>query len=171
MSTLLRSRWLAWQPKELPEAPMQGTVKRVERRAVGTSVGFEGSVPERVAPIFSGGPLDISDCMVLIGRTFQSLEAEYKSGALSVLDTDYDLRARFDTTEASINDLAKVPGGPTESDFRKALAEHAAVWRELIARYRARQERQADPMPELPEDTALAIGISYGDDQPGRGTL
>ena len=61
-------------------------------------------------------------------------------------------------------------GGPTEADFRTAIEAHAAVWRELVARYRAHKERQAekaDPMPELPEDTVLAVGVSYGDREPG----
>jgi len=190
MSTPLRSRWLAWQPREASEAPMPGTVKTVKTSIEGTSVGFEGSVPEGVAPTLPGGLLDIADCMVLIRKTFEGLEAEYESGALSVLDSNQDLRRRFDATEARIDELAKVPGGPTEYDFCRALAEHAAVWRELIARYRARQERgadrmpdlpedtgrvgkpkggqgRADPMPDLPENTALAIGISYGDGERG----
>jgi len=167
MSTPLRSRWLAWQPKEASEAPMPGTVKTVKRRVEGASVGFEGSVSEGVAPTFPGGLLDIADCMVLIRKTFEGLEAEYESGALYMLDSNHDLRRRFDATEQRIDELAKLPGGPAEYDFCQALAEHAAVWRELIARYRARQERRADPMPDLPENTVLAIGISYGDGEPG----
>lgn len=114
--------------------------------------------------------LNLGDCLEMVIQMHASNRADYAPGALALLDTDRDLRERFDTTEARIDALAKVPGGPTESDFRRALADHAAVWRELVARYRAHQERQAeraDPMPDLPDDAALAIGVSYGDGQPG----
>ena len=53
---------------------------------------------------------------------------------------------------------------------RAALAARVACWREISARYRAHLERQAeraDPMPELREATVLAIGVSYGDGEPG----
>jgi hypothetical protein len=114
-----------------------------------------------------GSRLDPADCLELLLEMHASNRADYVPGALSLLDTDPSLRQRFDITEARIDELAKVSSGPSEVDFRRALAQHAAVWRELMARQRARQERQADPMPELPDDTALAIGVSYGDGEPG----
>jgi hypothetical protein len=105
----------------------------------------------------------LADCLELLDDMHASIRADYAPGALALLDTDQDLRRRFDATEARIDELAKVTGGPTEADFHEALADHAAIWREISQRHRAHLERQAeraDPMPYLPGSTALAIGIS-----------
>ncbi|MGD0945873.1 MAG: hypothetical protein ABSA52_00465 [Candidatus Binatia bacterium] len=113
---------------------------------------------------------DLADCLALLDDMHAGIRAEYVPGALALLDTDPDLARRFHATEDRIDGLARVAGGPTEADFRTAIEAHAAVWRELVARYRAHKERQAekaDPMPELPEDTVLAVGVSYGDREPG----
>ena len=99
-----------------------------------------------------------------------SIRADYVPGAWSLLDTEPDLRRRFEATETRIDQLARVPGGPTEADYRTAIEAHAAVWREIIARHRAHREREAEragPMPELAADTAAAVGVSYGDREPG----
>jgi len=114
--------------------------------------------------------LDLADCLEFLTETHAGIWADYPVGALAVLELDAELSRRFHETEERIDTLAKVAGGPTESDFRRALADHAAVWREIFQRSRAHEERQAervDPMPDLPDDTALAIGVSYGDGEPG----
>ena len=114
--------------------------------------------------------LTLGDCLELLIEMHASNRAAYEPGALSLLDTDADLCRRFHATEARIDELAGVPSGPTEADFRTAIEAHAAVWRELVARYRAHLERRAErphPMPERPDDTVLAIRVSYGDGEPG----
>jgi hypothetical protein len=139
----------------------------IQGRAAGAVVAVPAVVQSAPEP---GCCLDTADCEVLIHQAFETIEAEYIDDALTLLDTDPDLAERLSATEDRINDLAKTPDGPTEADFRAALVAYAAVWREIIARHRAHRERQAelaDPMPELPEDTVLAIGISYGDGEPG----
>ena len=140
--------------------------------AVPAVIAVIGPKPERptAREPESAARLDLADCLRLLDDMHASNRAAYEPGALSQLDADADLYRRFHATEARIDELAKVVGGPTETDFRRALADHAAVWRELVACYRAHKERQAeraDPMPYLPDDTALAIGISYGDGKPG----
>lgn len=99
---------------------------------------------ELVALLQGGEPRHMTpaDCFELLMEMHASIRAAYLAGALSLLGTDAELSRRFHETEDRIDVLAKVPGGPTRSDFRDALASHAAVWRELVARYRARQERQ-----------------------------
>ena len=114
--------------------------------------------------------LDTTDCLELLGEMHAGIRAEYVDGALSLLDADPVLARRFQATEARIDALAKVPGGPPELEFRAAIEAHAAIWHEIIARHRAQQEQQAersDPMPELPADTVAAVGISYADSEPG----
>lgn len=88
-----------------------------------------------------GGHLTPADVGELLTDMHASIRAAYSPGALRLLDRDPNLRQRFDATESCIDDLAKVPGGPTEAEFRTALEAHAAVWRELVARYQAHQER------------------------------
>jgi len=91
-----------------------------------------------------------ADCLELLMEMHASNRADYPAGALSLLDTDADLCRRFHATEARIDELAKVAGGPTESDFRRVLAAHAAIWREISQRSRAQMEQQAeraDPSP------------------------
>lgn len=107
----------------------------------------------------------LAECLALLAEMHAGIRAVYPAGALAVLDTDPDLRKRFRATEAAIDEAARLPGGPMEADFRAAVEAHAAVWGELIARHRARADRES--MPELPEGTRLAIGFSYGDGEPG----
>lgn len=89
---------------------------------------------ERSLPAQDPRQLTLVDCLELLGEVHATIRCVYVPGALALLDTDPDLRQRFDATEARIDDLARTPGGPAESDFRRALADHAAVWRELVAR-------------------------------------
>jgi hypothetical protein len=132
------------------------TLKTLIRgRAAGAVVAVPAVIQSAPEP---GCRLDTVDCVVLIRQAFETIEAEYVAGTLTLLDRDPDLRERFDATESRIDDLAKVPGGPTESDFRAAIEAHANVWREIVARHRAHRERQAekaDPMLELPGDTVV----------------
>ena len=110
----------------------------------------------------------LADCMALIRETFEAVAAEYVDGALTLLGTDPDLCRRFHATEGAID--AAVKAGPTEHELRAAraaLAAHVAVIQEACQRRRAQREAAADIMPELPDDTALAVGVSYGDGKPG----
>jgi len=109
----------------------------------------------------------LTDCLALLDDMHTGIRADYEPGALALLDTDPDLARRFHATEAHIDALAKVEGGPIEADFRAAIEAHAAIWREIIARHRAQREAAADPIPELPDDATLAVGVSYGDGKPG----
>jgi hypothetical protein len=113
--------------------------------------------------------LDPVDCLELVTEMHVELRLDYVEGALPwAFEQLPELKVRFDQTENAVDRLAG--SNPTEADFRRALADHAAVWREMVARYRAQREAaadRADPMPELPEDAAAAVGISYGDGQRG----
>jgi hypothetical protein len=114
--------------------------------------------------------LTLPDCIELLAEIHAEIRATYPAGALALLPTDPDLTRRFRATEARIDDLARIPGGPGEADFRAAVEAHFTVWRELTARHRARAEQRAeraDPMPELPTDTGAAVGVSYGDGAAG----
>jgi len=114
--------------------------------------------------------LDLADCIELLDEMHAGIRADYEPGALKLLDVDPDLNGRFEVTKARIDQLARVAGGPTEADFREAIEGYAVVWREIIARHRAHREREAeraDPMPELPADAMAAVGVSYGDGEPG----
>jgi len=86
----------------------------------------------------------LADCLMLLDDMHAGIRAIYEAGALALLESDLGLQRRFEATEARIDQLAKVFGGPTDTDFRAAVEAHAAVWRELSARQRARRERQAD---------------------------
>ncbi len=108
--------------------------------------------------------LSLVDCVALLDAMHAELRAEYEPNALGwVFDTLPDLVQQLHDTEARIDALAKTTGGPTEADFREALAVRATVWRAMVARYRAHREQHG----ELPDDAALAVGVSYGDGQPG----
>jgi hypothetical protein len=120
----------------------------------------------RTLPAADPRRLDVADCLGLLDDLHTGIRAEYEPRVLGLLDTDPDLRRRFDTTEARIDELARTPRGPTEGDFRAAAEAHGAAWREIIARHGARQERPL-PMPELAADTVGAVGFSYGDGEPG----
>jgi hypothetical protein len=118
-------------------------------------------------PTEAGKPerCSLTDCEALIRETFETVAAEYVGGALALLDTDPNLCRRFHDTEAAIDGAVKA--GPTEGELRAALAAHVAVIREACQRRRAQREAAANPMPELPDDAALAVGVSYGDGKPG----
>lgn len=119
-------------------------------------------------PTSTAAPLDPADCLGLIRATFDVVAADYVDGALALLNTDPDLCRRFHDTEAAI--YAAVNAGPTEAELRAALAACVAVIRECCQRKLAQRDgtaERADPMPELPEDAAVAVGVSYGDGQPG----
>jgi hypothetical protein len=151
------------------EAP-DGTITPELHRTLADHKAELLALLERTLPPTDPRRLTLADCVELLDDMHAGIRANYPAGALSLLNTDRDLRQRFEATEARIDDLAKVACGPTESDFRAAIKAHADVWRELIARYRAHRERQTerpDPMPELPKGAVLAIGMSYGDGQPG----
>ncbi|MGD0946783.1 MAG: hypothetical protein ABSA52_05065 [Candidatus Binatia bacterium] len=117
----------------------------------------------------TGSRLNPADCFELLCAFHAENEAAYEPGALTWAFAHCpELKRRFDETETAIDRLAGQH--PTEADFRRALEAHANVWREIVARHRAHRERQAekaDPMPELPEGTVLAICVSYGDGEPG----
>ena len=117
---------------------------------------LRGSEPEERAR-----QLDAADCVALVREAFEAVAADYVDGALALLDADPDLAQRFHDTEAAID--ATVKTRPTEGELRAALAAHAAVIREACQRRRAQREAAADTMPELPDDAALAVGVSYGD--------
>lgn len=116
-----------------------------------------------------GAVLSLADCLERLTELHVELRAGYVEGAVPwAFERVPGLVQRFHETEASIDRLAST--GPTEAAFRSALAAHRGVWRELVARYRAHRDavaERADPMPELPEDTTVAIGFSYGDGEPG----
>ena len=98
------------------------------------------------------GCCSVADCLELLDAMHAEIWAAYVQGALPWAMANLpELACRFYDTEAAIDRLAGT--GPTEAEFQQALAAHAGVWRELVARYRAHQEQQAeraDPMPELP---------------------
>ena len=106
----------------------------------------------------------LADCMTLIRETFEAVAAEYVDGALTLLGTDPDLCRRFHATEGAID--AAVKARPTEHELRAALAAHVAVIREACQRRQAQRDAAAAPRPALPDDTALAVGVSYGDGKP-----
>ena len=122
---------------------------------------------ERTLPEPGPHRLGLAECVALLDAMHAEIRAAYVDGALALLDADPDLAGRLRATEARLDELARMPGGPVEADFRVAVEAHAALWREIIARARARCEQQADPMPELPADAVAAVGISYGDGRPG----
>ena len=87
--------------------------------------------------------LTLLDCVRALDKMYAEIRAGYEPGALPwALDTCPDLAQRFHDTEDAIDRLAG--DGPTEATWREALDAHAAVWRELIARYRAHTERRRE---------------------------
>jgi len=151
------------------EAP-RGRVTPELRATLATHKAELLALLTRTLPAPDPQHLTVANCLELLTEMHAGIRADYPAGALSLLDTDLDLRQRFDATEARIDELAKVAGGPAEAEFRAAIEAHTAVWRELIGRYRAHLERQAersDPMSELPVDTVAAVGVSYGDGELG----
>ncbi len=128
--------------------------------------GDHEAAPAKVAraakvqsPGTANAVLSPADCLELLTELHAELRSAYVEGGLPWAMANLpELARRFRDTEAAIDRLAGAR--PTEAEFRQALAAHAAVWRELIARYRASQERQAehaDPMPELPLDAVAAV--------------
>ena len=113
--------------------------------------------------------LSPADCLELLCAFHGENEAAYQLGALPwAFENCLELKRRFEETEAAIDRLAGQR--PTEAGFRAALEAHRAIWWEIAGRYRAHLEQQAersDPMPELPDNTVLAIGVSYADREPG----
>lgn len=87
--------------------------------------------------------LDLGDCLKLLGDMHAALRAEYEGG-LELLNGDPDLARRFRETEDRIDALGSASGGPTRADFCGAVEAHAAVWREIIARFRAQREQRAE---------------------------
>ncbi len=99
--------------------------------------------------------LGIADCLECLAELYVELRAAYIEGALPwAFEHIPDLVQRFHDTEASIDRLAST--GPAEAAFHSALAAHCGVWRELFARYRAHQERQAE------RQLQVAVGIGCG---------
>lgn len=91
----------------------------------------------------TGGRLNPADCLDLLCAFHQENEATYRPGALPwAFDNCLELKRRFEQTEAVIDRLAGQH--PTETDFRAALAAHAACLREISARYRAHLEQQTE---------------------------
>jgi len=85
--------------------------------------------------------LDLVDCLALLDTMHAEIRAVYEAGALPwAFATCPELNQRFEQTETAIDGLTAAR--PTEAEFRRALEAHAAVWRDLVARYRAHQERQ-----------------------------
>ncbi len=84
----------------------------------------------------------LADCLALIREAFESVRADYVSGALALLDTDPALCQQFRQAETAVDAVVKV--GPTERELRAALAAHVAVIRECIDRRRAQMEAAAD---------------------------
>lgn len=121
---------------------------------------------ERSAPLPTHGGLGVDDCVADLADMHSRIRADYPAGAMAVLDTDAVLRGRVGRTEDVLDELARTPGGPLEVDWRRAVAAHEAVWREVIARHNARSGR-ADPMPDLPDDVTFAAGFSYGNGEDG----
>jgi hypothetical protein len=97
----------------------------------------------------TGGRLNPADCLELLCAFHGENEATYQPGALRwTFEHCPELKRRFEETEATIDRLAGQR--PTETDFRAALAAHAACWREISARYRAHLERQAERSTQCP---------------------
>lgn len=174
MSTPQRSRWLTWGGENNSGVTGGGTARTVKSPQADTFGSFDSDAPKAsqyISPVEPDTRLTPADCLELLTETHAEILGEYIKGAWPwALATLPYLVRRLQNSESRIDDLAKVPGGPMEATFRAALAAHAAVWREIIARYRAHRERQAekaDPMPELPDDTVVAVGISYGDGELG----
>lgn len=121
--------------------------------------------------------LSLADCFEHLTELHVELRAEYIEGALPwAFEHIPDLVQRFHETEASIDCLAST--GPTEAAFRSALDAHRGVWRELVARYRAHRERQAeqqahkaDPTPDLHADTVVAVSMNLDGGNVGIGDV
>jgi hypothetical protein len=163
-----KTRWLAWAPEKLDGPPSDPTDKTAKRGSTVASVSSVSAVRTRETAKLpdTARRLDAADCMILVRECFEAVE--YVGGALALLDADPDLCRRFRETETAID--AAVDAGPTEGEFRAALAAHVAVIGECVARKRAQQEaaaERADPMPQLTDDTVGAVGFSYGDGAPG----
>jgi len=84
--------------------------------------------------------IDLLEAVEVLNVMHAEIRAIYVPGALAWGMAQPDLRRRFDASEQAIDRLAG--DGPTSGQFQQAVENHAAVWRELLSRFRAHQEQE-----------------------------